>query len=70
MKIRWRKVAPGIYQSDTGRFAIHKNGSQGWYGHAPEWVVSDSNVIVASCDSLKAAKKFIDDRLELEANRV
>lgn len=69
MKIRWEKRSPGIYESDSGRFVIRKDGA--WYGRLEEWIVYDlnsllSDVPVANCKSLKLAKRFVDDLLTEE----
>lgn len=67
VKIRWRKIAPGSYIDSTGRFVIAKDGA--WFGRAPEWNVTDHDTPVVCCDSLKSAKKWVDDLLDSEAKQ-
>ena len=63
MKIRWQKIAAGIYQSDSGRWRVSKDGNIWW--------IHDGNTpIVAATyrtDSLREAKQLVDDQIDSEA---
>lgn len=64
MKFRWRKIESGRYQSSDGRFVIVKNAPLSY--NREEWIVYDGENIKGAPESLKAAKKLVDDILTEE----
>lgn len=71
MKIRWVMRTPGIYVTDTGRFAISRSepDSVGEF----DWLIYDKTVDddypIDMRPTFKAAKKFVDDILTAEESR-
>lgn len=62
VKIRWIKVAPGVYQTDSGRFRAEKR-ELFWYVY--DLNVSDREAILYG-DSYREARMLVDDQIDYE----
>lgn len=61
MKIRWQKVAPGVYQTDSGRFRARKIGPG-------QWRLYDDVIRVFGAfraDSLRECKMIAEDQMDM-----
>lgn len=57
MKIRWNRVRPGVYTSDSGAFVIRRDGPRDWSA----WRIG---YLIARAASLKAAKVAVDKAID------